>query len=374
MYRIVLIFLVGLLTFSLPAVYSSQGMGRESIAVGNGSVADKSGPTVEDQTNVGVATTLVYNASTEEAADYSNSMEAIIVLFVQAFIMGLLAVFTPYIYTIVPFTTGYITRNTKSKKDKVIKTLIYAFTLIIVFTLIGVLASFLIKVTGLHKYTDHWIFNVFFFRIFAILGISFLGAFSIKVPSFLINAMAQKAKKNNIRGIIIMALTLPVASFASTFPIVGLVLVLAGNVNIIGPAVGLFGFSVGLSLPFVYPRVLAVFVRSKSLLNNVKVVMGFLSIMIALKLASKADVSLELNLIGRELFLEIWIGLWVLMGMYMLGFVKFSDDTETEQNMYGQPYISLSRFFIAIASLVFAVYLLPGIWGAPLKGVAGFLP
>ncbi len=293
---------------------------------------------------------------------------------IQSIFAGLLAVFTPYMYTIHPFTTGYLARKTKTPGEKMRNALIYAGSLCVIFTLLGIVVSLIIKFTGLSKFTEHWIFNVFFFRIFLMLGISFLGAFAIKLPASWINSMAKQAKSNNLRGIFFMAFTLPGASFSSTFPIIGLVLLIACNVSIIGPIIGLFGFAIGLAAPFVFPAVLNIFVKSKSLLNNIKVIMGFLSLMIALKFMSKADVSLELNLISRDLFIEIWMIIWAFMGVYMLGMIKLSDDTEPEQNVFGQDYIPLSRLFIAITSFVFALYLLPGIWGAPLHGIAGFLP
>lgn len=300
--------------------------------------------------------------------------DSVILLFIEALLAGLLAVFTPYVYTIHPFTTAYLRRNVKSPRERLIRSLIYAATLVVVFTLLGMLVAVIIKFTGLHKLTSHWIFNLFFFRIFLMLGISFLGAFAIKLPAKWVNSIADKADFNSAKGIIFMAATLPVASFSSTFPIVGLVLLLAGNVSIIGPAIGLFGFGIGLGLPFVFPRMLSIFVKSKSLLNSVKVVMGFLSLMIALKFASNTDVALGYGLIERDMFILLWMGLWAALGIYMLGFVQFSNDTASEYNVYGQEYTSLLRLFIAIGSLVFAFYLLPGIWAAPLPAVSGFLP
>lgn len=252
--------------------------------------------------------------------------------------------------------------------------LIYAFSLIAVFTLLGCLISVVIKFTGVRNFVDSWIFNLFFCRIFITLGILFLGAFTLKLPASWLNAMAKNAQSNNFKGIFIMAVTLPGASFSSTVPIVGLVLLLACNVSIAGPVIGLCGFAVGLTLPFVFPVLLNIFVKSKSLLNNIKVVMGFLSLMIAFKFLSKTDVALGYNFIDRDIFIEVWMGLWIIMGVYMLGFIKLSNDTETELNVYGQEYIPLTRLFIAIAAFAFALYLLPGIWGAPLHGVTQFLP
>lgn len=295
-------------------------------------------------------------------------------LFIQSFIAGLLAVFTPYVYTIHPFTTGFLSRNAKSERERIGKYLIYSGVLILFFTLLGILISVVIKLTGLYRFTEHWLFSLFFFRFFAALGISFLGAFTLKLPAKWINAIADRAKTNDFRGIVYMAITLPFASLSSTLPIVGLVLLLAWNGHFAGPVIGLFGFSVGLALPFVFPVMLNIFAKSKSLLNNIKIILGFISLMIALKFLSKADVSLGYNFLDRELFIEIWMALWAFMGMYMLGFIRLSNDAELEYNIYGQQYVSLVRLFVSITSLVMALYLLPGIWGAPLRGVSGFLP
>jgi thiol:disulfide interchange protein DsbD len=314
-----------------------------------------------------------YNGSSKQTV-HGHNPAGISWLFIQAVIAGLLAVFTPYVYTIHPFTSGYLVRNVQSQKQKVINRLVYAASLIVIFTLLGLLISILIKVTGVARFTDHWIFNLFFFRIFITLGISFLGAFAIKLPAKWITLIANRAETNNYKGIFFMAVTLPATSFSSTFPIVGLVLLAAGKVSIIGPTIGLFGFAIGLSLPFVFPATLNVVVKKKSFLNNVKVIMGFFSLMIALKFLSRADVALDLHLLGKDIFIEVWMAIWAFMGIYLLGALKLSHDTEPEQNLYGQDFIPLSRLFIAIGAFAFAFYLLPGIWGAPLPGISSFLP
>jgi len=342
---------------------ATQNKGRDSFA----SVQPVSSPSGVEYT------TSEYAASGAQQNSGAN-MESIIWLFIQSLIAGLLAVFTPYVYTIHPFTTGYLARNTRSANEKIRNSLIYAFSIITIFTLLGFLVSVIIRLTGLQKFTEHWIFNLFLCRTFVVLGISLLGAFSIKLPESWINSLAKKARSNNIKGIVVMAFTLPGASFSSTFPIIVLVLLLAFNAGFFGPVIGLLGFAIGLALPFVYPRMLDIFVRSKSLLNNIKVIMGFFSLMIALKFLSKADISLGYHLLERDLFIEIWIAIWLIMGVYMLGMIKLSNDIATEENIYGQEYIPLSRLFIAIFSFVFALYLLPGIWGAPLHGISIFLP
>jgi thiol:disulfide interchange protein len=303
----------------------------------------------------------------------NGSLKFALILFIQSLFAGLLAVFTPYIYTILPFTVGYLSMGAKSKRDKTINVLYYAFSLIIIFTSLGLLISTIIRTTGLERYTEHWLFNLFFFRVFLILGISFLGAFSFKLPSVWINSIAIRAGSGSFKGIFYMALTLPGASFSSTGPIIGLVLVLSG-VSVAGPVVGLLGFAAGLSLPFIFPGIIKVFASSRTLLNNIKVVLGFFSLLIAMNFLRKADISFGLHLLDRDLFIVIWILLAGFIGVYMLGKIKMLHDYETEYNIYRQEYISIFMLFIAIAVFTFALYLLPGLWGAPLHAVNGFLP
>jgi len=295
-------------------------------------------------------------------------------LFFQSFLAGILAVFTPFVYTILPLTVGYLSKGDKSKSEKIRNLLYYALSIVIIFSLLGILISVIIKTTGLLRFTDHWLFNLFFFRLFLVLGISLLGAFSFKLPASWINSMAAKAKTKNFRGIFYMALTLPGSSFSSTAPIIVLVLVFTVKAGFIGPIIGLLGFAIGLALPFIFPSITNVFFSFKTLLNNVKVVLGFFSLLIALKFLSNADISLGWHLLDRDIFIAILILMSVLMGVYMLGKIKLLNDYTPELNMHGQEYVHLSRLFIAIASFSFALYLLPGMWGAPLHSVNSFLP
>jgi cytochrome c biogenesis protein CcdA len=300
--------------------------------------------------------------------------QSLLWLFIQSLIAGILAVFTPYVYTILPFTVGYLSQSTKTKEGKLRNTLYYGVSIVIIFSVLGVLISIILGSTGLRKFTDHWLFNLFFCRIFAILGITFLGAFSIQLKSSWVNFMAEKAKSGSFTGIFFMALTLPVASFSSTFPIIGVVLLLAGSADNTGPIIGMLGFSIGLALPFVFPQSITIIDSHKSSLNNIRVILGFVCLLIAFKLFSNADASLGWHLLDREIFIAIWILLSVLLGIYMLGKMKLINDYAPESNIYGQEYIPLAKLFIAIISFSFAIYLLPGMWGAPLHGVSGFLP
>jgi len=295
-------------------------------------------------------------------------------LFLEAFVAGLLAVFTPFVYTILPLTVGYLSRGTKSKAEKTRNTLYYALSIVLIFTSLGAILALIIKVTGLLRYANHWIFNLAFCRLFFMLGISLLGAFSVKLPASWIHSTASRAKSSNFIGIFYMALTLPGSSFASTAPIIVLVMVLATGLGFAGPIVGMFGFAVGLALPFVFPAIRHFFFGYKTVLNNVKVVLAFCFMLIGLKFLSIADASLGWHIMDREIFIAILILICITMGVYMLNGLKLAHDYASEKNIHGQDYVSLSHLFIAIAVLTFAVYLLPGMWGAPLHGMGGFLP
>ncbi len=277
-------------------------------------------------------------------------------LFIQSFIAGLLAVFTPFVYTILPLTVGYLSKGTKSKSEKIRNLLYYALSIIIIFSLLGILIAEIIKSTGLLRYTGHWLFNLFFFRLFLVLGISFLGVFSFKLPASWVSSTASKAKASTFKGIFYMALTLPGSSFSSTAPIIVLVLVFASKAGFIGPVIGLLGFAVGLALPFLFPGITNVVFSFKSFLNNVKVVLGFFSLLISLKFLSNADISLGLHLLDRDIFIAIMILLFVLIGIYMLGKIKLLNDY-TPEKKYLRTELSISFQVVSRYSFLLFCYL-----------------
>lgn len=302
------------------------------------------------------------------------SPDAFFILFIQSFTAGLLAVLTPFVYAILPITTAYLTPWGKPQKEGFRNVLLYALSLLIIFTLLGTLLSTIVATTGLSKVTTHWLFNFFVFRIFAGLGLSFLGAFQLKLPDSWANPTASKSQSGSFLGIFNMALTLPLVSFSSTGPLIVLVLILAVKTGVLGPLIGFFAFGLGLGLPFIFPKILGVFVKSKDLLNQVKVLLGFSALLFSLKFFSYADISLGWNVLGRDMFIVIWMILSLLVGSYMLGIIKLPLDPSSQINVYGQEYISIVRLFIAIGAFTVTIYLLPGLWGAPLHGVSGFLP
>ncbi len=317
-------------------------------------------------------------AATKDTKPENKDSKSLLWLFLAALGGGIAAVLTPCVYSMIPITVSFFTKRSKTRKEGLRNAFYYSLSIIIIFTVLGVLISAIFGANALNALSTNWIANLFFFVIFIVFGISFLGAFEITLPSSWTSKTDSKAGVGSFGGIFFMALTLAIVSFSCTGPIVGPLLVLAGKGGILGPTIGMFGFSVGLALPFalfaVFPGMLNKLASSGGWLNQVKVVLGFVELMLALKFFSNADLSQGWRLLDRELFIAIWIVLSVLLGFYLLGKLKLSHDDAPAKNLYGQEYVSLFKLFLAVASFTFAVYLLPGMWGAPLNGVSAFVP
>jgi thiol:disulfide interchange protein len=318
--------------------------------------------------------------STEEPQEQSKKQEqkSLLWLFLMAVGGGILAVLTPCVYSMIPITVSFFTKRSKTRAEGIRNAIYYSLSIIIIFTILGVLISVLFGGNALNNLSTNWIANLFFFIIFVVFGISFLGAFEITLPSSWTSSTDSKAGLTSFGGIFFMALTLVIVSFSCTGPIVGPLLVLAGKGGIAGPALGMFGFSVGLALPFalfaIFPGMLNKMAASGGWLNQVKVVLGFIELMLAMKFLSNADLAQGWRLLDREIFLAIWIVLAILLGFYLLGKLKMSHDDASPKNIYGQEYVSIFRLFLAICAFTFAVYLVPGMWGAPLNGMSQFVP
>lgn len=315
--------------------------------------------------------------ATDNAASHTQQ-RSLLWLFLMAFAGGIAAVLTPCVYAMIPITVSFFTKRSKTRVEGIRNASWYSLSIILIFTILGVLISVLFGANALNNLSTNWIANLFFFVVFIIFGISFLGAFEISLPTSWTSKTDAKAGIGSFGGIFFMALTLVIVSFSCTGPIIGPLLVLAGQGGIAGPALGMFGFSVGLALPFalfaIFPGMLNKMATSGGWLNQVKVVLGFLELMLALKFLSNADLAMGWRLLDREIFIAIWIVLAVLLGFYLLGKLKLSHDDASPKNVYGQEFVSISRLFLAIVSFTFAVYLLPGMWGAPLNGMSQFLP
>ncbi|MBS1774231.1 MAG: thioredoxin family protein [Bacteroidetes bacterium] len=335
---------------------------------------NKAEPSANATAKVDTATNAESNKATEKPAEEKS----LIWLFFAALLGGLLAVLTPCVYSMIPITVSFFTKRSKTRAEGIRNAIYYSLSIIIIFTVLGVIISATFGANALNNLSTNWIANLFFFAIFVIFGISFLGAFEITLPSSWTSKTDSKAGLTSFGGIFFMALTLVIVSFSCTGPIVGPLLVLTSKGGLVGPAIGMFGFSVGLALPFalfaIFPGMLNKMATGGGWMNQVKVTLGFIELMLALKFLSNADLAQGWRLLDREIFIAIWIVLSVLLGIYLLGKLKLSHDDAPPVNLYGQEYVGLFRLFLAIAMFSFAVYLVPGMWGAPLNGMSAFVP
>lgn len=299
-------------------------------------------------------------------------------IFIAAFGGGLLAILTPCVFSMIPVTVSFFTKRSKTRQEGIKNAFYYSISIILIFTLLGFLITLIFGPAALNKLATNWIANLVFFALFLVFGISFLGAFEIALPSSWTNKASAKSGTGNFWSIFFMALTLVLVSFSCTGPIIGNLLVLASKGSFVGPMVGMFGFSFALALPFslfaLFPGMLNKLGKAGGWLNAVKVTLGFLELALALKFLSNADLVKGWRLLDREIFLAIWIAIFLLLGFYLLGKLKFHHDDELPKNDFGVPYLSVTRLFFAITTFGFVVYMIPGMWGAPLNGISAFLP
>jgi thiol:disulfide interchange protein len=293
-------------------------------------------------------------------------------IFIAGLIGGFTAVILPCIYPLLPLTVSFFTKKGGSKSKAIGQSIIYGVSIIVIYVILGMLISIIFGSDALNELATNGIFNIFFFLLLVVFGISFLGAFEITLPSSLANKLDANADKGGLAGIFFMASTLVVVSFSCTGPIIGTLLVdAASKGDRLGPAVGMLGFSLALALPFtafaIFPSALKSLPKSGGWLNSVKVILGFLELAFALKFLSNVDLAYHWNWFDREIFLSLWIAIGLMMGLYLLGKIKFSHDSDV-------PYLTIPRTFLSIIVFAFVIYMVPGLWGAPLKSISAFLP
>jgi thiol:disulfide interchange protein len=293
-------------------------------------------------------------------------------IFLAGFFGGVLAFFMPCIFPMLPMTIAFFTKSSDQKNSALGKALIYGISIIVIYVLLGLFVSIVFGADALNSLSTNGIFNMLFFLMLVTFAASFLGAFELVLPSGWVNATDARSDKAGLAGLFFMAATLALVSFSCTGPIIGTLLVQAATQGaLLGPAVGMLGYSLALALPFalfaMFPHWISSLPKSGGWLNSIKVVLGFLELALSLKFLSNVDLAYHWHLFDREVFLVLWIVIAVLSGFYLLGKLKFSHDSELG-------YISVPRLFMAIIIFAFAVYLVPGLWGAPLKSVSAFLP
>jgi thiol:disulfide interchange protein DsbD len=295
------------------------------------------------------------------------------IIFFTGFAFGFAALFTPCVFPMIPMTVTFFTKQSGSRRKGILNALFYGFSIIVIYVTVGILVTVLTGSSAtVYEFSTSALLNLIFFAIFILFAFSFLGAFEIKMPSSWVNKADSKADKGGFIGIFFMAFTLVLVSFSCTGPIVGTALVQAiSSGSILAPAFVMGGVATGLALPFtlfaVFPSAMNSLPQSGGWLNSVKVVFGLLEIAMSLKFLSMVDLAYHWDFLTREIFVAVWIAVFAIMGLYLLGKLRFSHDTPLA-------HLSVTRFMFALSSIVFAIYLLPGMWGAPLYMIDGIAP
>lgn len=297
---------------------------------------------------------------------------------------GLLALLTPCVWPIIPMTVSFFLKRSKNNRGKGIKdAIMYGISIIVIYVGLGMLVTLLFGASALNAMSTNAIFNIFFFLLLLLFGLSFLGSFELTLPSSWSNAVDSKAEKaTGLLSIFLMAFTLTLVSFSCTGPIIGFLLVEVGtSSSLLAPTIGMLGFALALALPFtlfaLFPTMLKSAPKSGNWMNNIKVVLGFLELAFALKFLSVADLAYGWGILDREVFLCLWIVIFAAMGLYMLGFIRLphdEDEYDEEGNVIVKPRIGITKLCIGLAAIAFALYMLPGLWGAPCKAVSAFAP
>ncbi|WP_370861519.1 protein-disulfide reductase DsbD family protein [Parabacteroides faecis] len=294
-------------------------------------------------------------------------------IFFAGFLGGLIALLTPCVWPMIPMTVSFFLKRTKDRKKAIRDAVTYGLSIIVIYLVMGLLITGIFGASALNDLSTNAIFNIIFFLLLVVFAISFFGAFEMVLPASWTTKLDSKADSTTgILSIFFMSFTLVLVSFSCTGPIIGTLLVQAASMGTaVGPAIGMFGFALALSIPFslfaIFPNMLQSMPKSGGWLNSVKVVLGFLELALALKFLSVADLAYGWRLLDREVFIVLWIVIFFLLGLYLLGKIKFSHDSDVK-------YVSVPRLFMAIISFGFAVYMIPGLWGAPLKSISAFAP
>lgn len=294
-----------------------------------------------------------------------------LLIFITGFGGGLIALLTPCVFPMIPMTVTFFTKQSGTRKKGIINALLYGVSIIVIYVAIGLIITAIMGPAGLNDLSTNVWMNLFFFAIFMVFAFSFLGAFEIQLPASWVNKADEKSDKGGLIGIFFMAFTLSLVSFSCTGPIIGTLLVESSQSGMMGPAIGMAGFALALAIPFtlfaIFPGWLNTLPKSGGWLNSVKVVLGLLELALAFKFLSGVDLAYHWGILTREVFIAIWIAVFFTIGLYLLGKIQFAHDSPIVK-------LSVTRFMFALTALVFTVYLIPGMWGAPLRLIDGIAP
>jgi thiol:disulfide interchange protein len=304
--------------------------------------------------------------------DTKKETRSLWAIFIAGLLGGFAALLMPCIFPMLPLTVSYFTKKAHSRATAIRKAILYGLSIIVIYVVLGLIITIAFGADALNSLATNGVFNLAFFLLLVVFAASFLGAFEITLPSKWVNKMDQKSDKGGLAGIFFMAATLSLVSFSCTGPIIGTLLVQAATSGVLlGPAIGMLGFSLALAIPFalfaMFPNLMQSLPKSGGWLNSVKVTLGFLELALSLKFLSNVDLAYHWHWFDREVYLVLWIVIFALMSLYLLGKLAFSHDSSL-------PYVSVPRLFLAIIVLSFTIYMVPGLWGAPLKSISAFLP
>ena len=310
----------------------------------------------------------------QELAKYDKPVSnSLLYIFLAGIVGGFLALFTPCVWPIIPMTVSFFLKRNKERKKAIREAVTYGVSIVVIYVALGLIVSLLFGASALNALSTNAIFNILFCLLLVVFAASFFGAFEITLPSSWSNKIDQKSDETSgVLSIFLMAFTLSLVSFSCTGPIIGFLLVaVASEGSIVAPTVGMLGFAIALAVPFalfaMFPTLLKSAPKSGGWMNVLKVVLGFIELAFALKFLSVADLAYGWHILDRETFLALWIAIFSLLGLYLLGMFNFPHDDEGRRT-------NVPQFFLALASLAFAFYMIPGLWGAPLKAVSAFAP
>ena len=318
------------------------------------------------------ATAVVVSSQVAPITPAPTETRSLWAIFILGILGGFAAFIMPCIFPMVPLTVSFFTKKEVSKQKGVRNALIYGLSIVFIYVVLGLLITVIFGADALNILSTNGIFNFFFFVLLVVFALSFLGAFELVLPASWVNKIDNKSDKGGLLGLFFMAATLALVSFSCTGPIIGTLLVQAATMGqLLGPAIGMLGFAIALAIPFVlfamFPSWMKAVPKSGGWLNSVKVVLGFLELAFSFKFLSNVDLAYHWNWFDREIFLSLWIVISALIGFYLLGKLKLPNDSDVK-------HVSTPRLVLAIITLSFTVYMIPGLWGAPLKSIAAFLP
>lgn len=328
--------------------------------------------TASPDTMVSQDSSKIAPAKANAPSGQESSKKSLWSIFIAGLVGGFAALLMPCIFPMLPLTVSYFTKQAGSRASGISKALLYGLFIIVIYVALGMIITISFGSDALNALSTNGIFNFLFFLLLVVFAASFFGAFEITLPSSFVNKMDAKSDKGGLVGLFFMAFSLSLVSFSCTGPIIGTLLVEAASKGErLGPAIGMLGFSIALAIPFglfaMFPSMLKSLPKSGGWLNSVKVVLGFLELALALKFLSNVDLAYHWNWLDREVFLSLWIAIFSMMGLYLIGKIKFSHDSELK-------FLSVPRTILAIIVFSFVIYMVPGLWGAPLKSISAFLP